>query len=186
MSRPNFPSGRAYALVALGAILAVACNQVEPLYRLVPTRSINVAATNFNEKNTQNLTPIQNEMYEKHGPPDFVRLLWNRQGEPIKELPHRLALKPANLKSMDMTWIYLDRNVEVRFKGDTNVEIKPLSDMVRTLCERGDPDRMETHGENRDNPYTDYVYNDGYRFKFDTNGALLNTTRFPSIRRQGQ
>jgi hypothetical protein len=56
-----------------------------------------------------------------------------------------------------MSWVYLDREIEVTFE-ESGVEEKPLTDEIRALCELGDPDEIKNISQDASVRHVRYIY----------------------------
>lgn len=168
----------ATSAVALAVALLSGCSTVAPVYNFDPDFSMNVAKSSFNAKNFVTLSPAEKEIHSRYGPPDFIRFFWNPQGDLAGRM-QRLSAVGKKPKDLERTWVYLQRGVEVCFKGRTEYDIKPLSDSIRLLCEQGDPEEVVEHRENKSHPYSDFIYyKKGIRYKMDENGQMLQKMSF--------
>lgn len=130
----------------------------------------------------------QQRTYERHGPPDFFRIRWNRDGRiiPQGELQQKLmADRQRDLEkymkelSLEHEWVYVDKGKIFRFQR-SGVEERELPDTIRILSEFGDPADIK---ETRDvgGPVTVYTYYDrGKLFSF-REGTLFREENIPAM-----
>lgn len=102
--------------------------------------SINIFHPGPKWPNVKKFSPTEREVYQRFGKPDCFRVLYDRKGS-IK-LRHDLekelnGKKPKKLPPY--TWVYLNRDKEVFFEGQTFVE-KPIADTTRIVIDNGDPE----------------------------------------------
>ncbi|MCX7050102.1 MAG: hypothetical protein NTX50_32035 [Candidatus Sumerlaeota bacterium] len=174
--------GAAAALIL--ALAQTGCFSSDPFYIMTEQYSVNIVKPNLNSKNIPLLTPAQKKIYDQFGPPDYMRLLWTPDGDLAHRIKERYHLKDIFLNALERTWIYMDRNggIEVRFKG-ADINIQRLTDLIRTVCEQGDPSNVIERNENRDHPAKELEYfSKGVRFRFDESGALVNKSFFDKMR----
>lgn len=163
----------AFALAAAALMATQAC-EPEPPYEMDFNHSVNVAPASYTAEHLVNFPPIKKEVFEKSGPPDFIRVLWRRDKRPatlleIKRPEYKMKKKPP-----EVSWLYLDRGVEVFFNETGGYRVEELDDQIRLMCERGDPERIEQRNLSRTDFFTVWIYDStGEHFSFDRNGRLI-------------
>ena len=156
----------------------------DPFFRMNPSFSVNVAEPLFTEETMVQLSGLERDIYDRYGEPDYIRFRWNKLDQPGNRLKNMHQLKAPQMASLERSWLYLDKNLEILFKRNTEIETKSIADRWRTICLYGDPDEILEHTVNREDPYINYVYyGEGVRFKFDMDGNLVQESRFPRMRR---
>jgi len=95
------------------------------------------------------------DYYAQYGRPDWLRVWYNKDGVMLSrnEINQREGLPMPK----GVSWIYLDRDVEVSFISSSPVE-KPIDDEIATLCEMGDPDEVKALDEFSTARAVRYVY----------------------------
>lgn len=101
--------------------------------------SVNIINPSRTWPNFDNLTPAMIEALDKEGRPDHFRVWFNPYGELANQRQARTLIKEEELGRKPWSWIYLRKEIEVRFPTSTQYEKVPLSDKLKVLCERGDP-----------------------------------------------
>ena len=109
----------------------------------------------FREKYNK-LGDIQKQYLEEQGKPEYLRLLFNRQGTVLGY--DAMSMRQGMPEPKGLAWIYIERNLEVTFETSGPVE-KPLTDEVKTLCLLGDPDEIKPIGTDQTIRNVRYIYN---------------------------
>jgi hypothetical protein len=176
-------------LLALTGMLT-SCNRYTSQYVLVPGYSVNVARPNILwPKKEEDATPAQQEILDKNGRPDLIRIWWKPTGEFADPMTVRMmqikAPKP-DMVGRETSWVYENRNggEEVIFKSPTETETKPMSDELRVLCELGDPQQKHQIPNEKNQVAEEWVYHTQGRIYRFINGVKVyenkNLERMPS------
>lgn len=132
-------------------------------------------------------------VYERHGPPDFFRIRWTRDGRILTQRELSQMQWTANQRSfqrfmnqmqLEHEWVYLDERKLFRFHRN-RVEETELPDTIRIICEYGDPNDIS---QTRDvvGPVTTYTYFQlGTRFYF-RDGKLDRREEFTAMTGWGE
>jgi hypothetical protein len=92
------------------------------------------------------LTPVQKQVYQQYGKPDMFRFLWSRTGELKMRETLQLEWTRKKLKEIPPhTWVYLQRNEEVVFTGNSFVT-RPLTEAMQIVIKYGDPENVRDIG----------------------------------------
>jgi hypothetical protein len=144
-----------------------------------PNFSVNLAEPGKKWPKDKTLTPAQSEVLAKYGPPDYFHIWWTRQGDIQTYL--KVDRKFPRILDYDHSWIYLQRNEDIVFKGNSHYGALPISDQLRTVCEYGDPDDIKKN-VNRDGVLVEtwQYYSYGVMLKF-CDGTLSERQEFPPM-----
>ena len=174
---------RASALIALLclSVIAVGCSP-KPPYELDKHFSINVAKTKIKEKHIKRFTPVEQEIYNKFGPPDWMRILWTPDGELSSRHKEHLRVLYKTDREIERAWVYYERGKEVWFLGDLDYKLQDIDDKVRTICQIGDPERTERQELGAD-AYRDKwtYYSRGERYYFNMYGEMTSKELFKKM-----
>ncbi len=84
---------------------------------------------------------LEKSYYETWGKPDYFRIVYNRDRTLIDY--ETFGAMGANVPNRpELTWIYMERKMEVVFSEREGLKENPLTDEIRTACELGDPDQI--------------------------------------------
>jgi hypothetical protein len=124
------------------------------------------------------LQPREKAALEKYGRPDFMRIIWDRSGA-IKIRDQFNAVERKRMKKaaeLPTTWVYLDRNVELVFSGDTWQE-RRLNDEIKLVARMGDPEAV------REIPggIVEWTFYSTGRIVKLLNGSIVETRQFPAM-----
>lgn len=134
------------------------------------------------------LASQQQAVYEQHGPPDFFRVLWSRDGRLMtqREMNARAWMDRKQKQSKeapDFEWIYLDKKVTYRFrKGSPTKGV--LKDNIRIVTEYGDPQEIKDSMDVSRAPVQIYQYYDRGKVFYFRDGDLYkeeNQTPMPGM-----
>ncbi|MBM3333078.1 hypothetical protein FJY63_00285 [Candidatus Sumerlaeota bacterium] len=89
------------------------------------------------------LSPVEIEVYDKYGGPDFLRIWYNRTGAIVDSREAGGFVRSEAVRNLPKSWVFLDRRVEIRFPSKSRYEEVALTDQLLVLCHRGDPTRRE-------------------------------------------
>jgi hypothetical protein len=127
---------------------------------------------------SEEVTAAQEEVLEKYGTPDFIRVYWDKQGEFVGYLQADLRLREKEHRDLKQTWIYIDNLQEIEFVDEENYSISTLSEKGKIVCELGDPDQVQKHSDNKGGIEEVWTYyGKGWIFRF-YNSELISKRRF--------
>jgi hypothetical protein len=163
------------------ATFATSCKDKEAGVNFNPDFSINLMAIGEKwppKKGKTKLKDNQQAAFEKFGRPDFLRILWNRQGTIMIRDQFNAADKARMKKAptMESSWVYLNRGVEVIFTPQGTVE-RRINDEVRLIARMGDPEAVRTVG----NGMTEWTFYSTGRIIKMLNGQIVETREFPAM-----
>jgi hypothetical protein len=166
------------ALIVLLFIVGLSCARKELTF---DTRfSINLARPGKDFR-PEKPTLAQEEVLEKYGLPDFVRIYWDRKGEIVTLLAVDQALREGKYRELKQTWIYLSSMQEISFPDDEHHEVAPLSEKMKIVCEFGDPDQMQKQSDSRGGIEETWTYyGKGWIFRF-YNDTLMSKQQFQAM-----
>ncbi len=150
---------RNFLAIGCVAMLAIGCASKQAGPRPVvpdPLFSYNVAKVpkNFPLENRdwsedERIASHQQAVHAKHGSPDFFWLQWNRDGRLMTKQDFRTESwvrrgekDVAKRQPPSIAWIYLDDGLSYEFKA-SGAQEKPLTDMLRIVCDYGDPGELK-------------------------------------------
>ncbi|GAB4322920.1 MAG: hypothetical protein Kow0059_18160 [Candidatus Sumerlaeia bacterium] len=141
-----------------------------------PTFSCNliIPGPGFPQKKIQKqLTPAQKKVLEEYGPPDYIRVWWDRSGQ-VKRLMevHRLIDQREYLKRT-LTWLYEDEGIEIGFADKDNYLTAPIEPKIRILMQLGDPEDIRITTHNDVYRETWQYYRAGRVIKFNRDGLIV-------------
>ncbi len=130
-------------LVAMMILLLAGCGRGKQIIEVDPRFSMNVVKTPYWFPGKQELTPVELDVLDRYGSPNFIRFWWREDGSMINssDLSGRdQEVIQADLNNMTKSWIYLSNNIEVVFAANRmSHREQPVSEVTRTLCLYGDP-----------------------------------------------
>jgi hypothetical protein len=131
-------------LAAWTCFFCLACSGTDCI--LVPDErfSINVLEPPACYPDPENpLNAAEGDIYTLHGRPDFIRFWWNPHGRFIttSDLSGQRDHLADKMATMKKSWIYVEEDLEIIFRpnGDGYLPSRPVSPMLKTICEFGDP-----------------------------------------------
>jgi hypothetical protein len=126
----------------------------------------------------KDLKPRERAALGQYGPPDFMRILWNRNGSVKIRDQFSKAERERMKKALELptTWVYVDRNIELVFQGDSWAERK-LNDEIRLIARMGDPEAVRAVGGG----VAEWTFYSTGRIIKLYNGAIIETREFPAM-----
>lgn len=91
-------------------------------------------------------SPVEKQVYQQYGKPDLFRFVWSRDGS--MKMREALTLQWTKDKLEEMppfNWVYLKRNQEIKFTGNT-FEVQPLTETMHLVIKYGDPEHVRDIG----------------------------------------
>ncbi len=146
-------------MAALATVLTlgvIGCGRKGRIIELDPRFSMNLAKVPYWFPDPKvPMGPVENEVLERYGPPDFIRFWWREDGSMItsSDLSGRdRETIQGNLDNMKKSWIYVNNNIEVVFSPNRmSIREQPIDEITGLLCQWGDPGRrthLQTGGRN--------------------------------------
>lgn len=89
------------------------------------------------------LTPAELDAYEKFGAPDFFHLWYNRRGDLVSSREAHPFIREKKLDELPRSWVYEAGGFEIRFLTAARFEKQPISDKIKVICLRGDPQDVD-------------------------------------------
>ena len=130
------------------------------------------------------LTDAQQKVLALKGAPAFVRLWYTPAGEVMRQSERDVYMhwRKKTWTQLKRSWLYLNSNEEYEFISANYYEVHPLSDQMKTLCKRGDPEDLHLFEQGGDLPVVEWIYySTGERYKFQ-DGRLLIKEHFTPLR----
>lgn len=122
-------------------------------------------------------SPVEKQVYEQYGRPDLFRFLWSPTGELKMREAVRLEWTRDKLKTMPShTWVYVQRNEEVVFSGNT-VTTRPLTETMHLIIKYGDPENVKQIG----NGVTQWTYYSVGKIYTIAADRVVSTQDFPAM-----
>jgi len=124
----------------------------------------------------ETLTPVQQEVYEQRGAPDFIRYFWRGNANFPTDVDPRY-LEAEQIHQTRQSWIYIRQGDEVVFEGPHRHESVPISDKLALVIKHGDPESRQVI-EDRETGTTEERWqymSTGQEFRF--HGDTLYDTR---------
>lgn len=122
------------------------------------------------------LSPVEKQVLQEYGRPDFFRLLWNRDGQiAIRGLVEQ-EWRNKNMKLPSLTWVYVQRNEEVVFSGN-QVRTQPLTELIQLTLKSGDPENVKDIG----NGVTQWTYYSTGKMYTIAGDRIVDTKTFPAM-----
>lgn len=105
--------------------------------------SVNLARPAPTWPEVKKLQPAELDAYEKYGKPDFFRIWYNERGDIMTSREAGPAIRGKLVSELQRSWIYERTKTELQFVSPTKYVEVPISDQVRVLCLRGDPQERD-------------------------------------------
>ncbi len=116
-------------------------------YQLIFDKTINFFLPGEKWPNQRLFSPVEKQVYEQYGRPDMFRLLWDPTGEIKMRDVVQLEWTRSKMKQFPpFTWVYLTRNEEVVFTGNTYTS-RPLTETMQLIIKYGDPENVRQIGD---------------------------------------
>ncbi|MEN6627385.1 MAG: hypothetical protein ABFD69_14265 [Candidatus Sumerlaeia bacterium] len=156
MSVSRFVSVCFACVLVAGAVCA--CGGNKHTIEVDQRYSMNIVKTPywFPDEETP-LLPVEKDVFDRYGKPQFMRLWWRDDGTFITSSD--LAGKDQEIIGQDMnnmkkSWIYPKLNKEVVFSADHQSQTEqPISEALDLICKYGDPSKnrpVEVEGHTRE------------------------------------
>ncbi|NQU42995.1 hypothetical protein HQ520_06905 [bacterium] len=148
-------------------------------YSMESRFSVNVAMAQPGiPKDLERFPANQRHVLEERGVPDFIHLRWVPGKDVVEEgrVYHMKTAHRGKLEPRDKSWIYLAKDLEVLFEGETEFREEPLSDKMRVICEYGDPQDIRYNSSGQTQIVNWRYYSEGIIFRFQDE-KLIETDR---------
>ena len=176
-------SGRMFVAIVLAMFVALSLGCAgKPPYEMDRHFSINIVKPCFTEKHIRKFTQVESAIYNKYGPPDWMRILWTPDGELSSRRKQFMRVIYKKDRESEHAWIYLERGKEIRFKGDLDYELHDIDDRIRLVCKIGDPEstRRDDLGSETYCDIWEY-HTRGERYYISMHGAITRLQRYDKI-----
>ncbi|MCE5231346.1 hypothetical protein LLG95_17355 [bacterium] len=144
------------ALVVLASALA-GCSRNKHAIEVDPRYSMNVVKTPYWFPDDKSLFPVERDVFDRYGAPEYMRLWWRDDGTFITSSDLSGKDKEAIFQDMDhmkKSWIYIRMDKEVVFSADHSHHFEqPITETLKLICQYGDPQRnrpVEIDGHTRE------------------------------------
>jgi len=135
---------RLVCIVAAGAMAAGSASCPKKMSFSLDTKfSVNLVRPSPTWPKLEKLSLAQLEVYEKYGRPDYFRIWYNPRGEIVTAREAGPIIRAKRLGELPRSWVYENKKIEVRFTSPSKYEELPLSDQLKVLCLRGDPQERD-------------------------------------------
>lgn len=145
MSSVRFASVRLSLALILVALALAACGGDKHIIEIDQRFSYNVVRTPFWFPDEKQLFPVEKDVLDRYGRPNFIRRWWRDDGSFItsSDLSGKDKDKVAEEMAHQKTsWVYLTMRKEVVFSFDHRSHYEqPISDALDLICQYGDPER---------------------------------------------
>lgn len=128
------------------------------------------------------LSPGEIEAYQNYGKPDYFRILYPPHGEISTSREAGPAIRAKRLKDLPRSWIYETKKIEIQFPSAAKFVEMPLSDQMKVLCLRGDPQDRDFQTKNG-RIHESWTYYDVGEKYFFLDGHLAEKQVFQGIGR---
>ena len=130
----------------------------------------------------ESLSPAEIEAYQKYGRPDYFRLWYNPRGEISTSREAGPVIRAKKLGDLPRSWVYEAKGIEVQFPTQAKFVESPLTDQLKILCLRGDPQERDFQPRN-DKIREMWTYYDVGEKYFFMDGRLVEKQVFSGIGR---
>ncbi len=142
---PGFHFRSSLFLSGIAALLlASSCNRDKEIIEINPRYSYNVAKVpSWFPSKKHPLTTPEREVFQRYGKPDFIHFWWKTDGTFItsSDLAGKRDEIPTMVNEARKTWVYMERKIEVEFKGPNGYVEHPATEKTLLICQYGDPTR---------------------------------------------
>jgi len=105
--------------------------------------SVNLVRPSATWPKINTLSPGETEAYGKYGQPDYFRVWYNKGGEIATSREAGPIIRGRQVSELPRSWIYEAGGIELRFVSPTKFMEVPISDQIKVLCQRGDPQERD-------------------------------------------
>ncbi len=145
MSSVRFAMVRLSLVLILVALALAACGGDKHIIEIDQRFSYNVVRTPFWFPDEKLLSPVEKDVLDRYGRPNFIRRWWRDDGSFITSSDlsgkdkDKIAEEMAHQKT---SWVYLAMRKEVVFSADYRSHYEqPINDGLDLICQYGDPER---------------------------------------------
>jgi len=136
------------ALIAWAAVMALilgaaACPKGGGVMNLDTKFSVNLARPVPTWPQVKELSPAELDAYEKYGKPDFFRIWYSERGDIVTSREAGPAIRGKLVSELPRSWVYARTKTELQFVSPTKFVEVPISDEIKVLCLRGDPQERD-------------------------------------------
>lgn len=146
MSVVRFASLRFGLVLIISAMVLAGCGGNKHVIEIDPRFSWNIVRTPYWFPDEEQLFPVEKDVLDRYGRPNFIRRWWREDGSFITSSD--LAGKDNKTVVEDManqktSWVYLAMKKEVVFTADhRSHHEQPISEALELICKYGDPQRQ--------------------------------------------
>lgn len=141
----RFASVRLSFALMISSLALAGCGGNKHIIEIDQRFSYNVVKTPFWFPDEKQLFPVEKEVLDRYGQPNFIRRWWREDGSFItsSDLAGRDKEKIAEEMAHQKTsYVYLAMKKEVVFSADHRSQYEqPISDALDLICKYGDPER---------------------------------------------
>lgn len=123
------------------------------------------------------LSPMEKQVIERYGRPDYFRLMWNGDETIATRGVVEQEWRDKNMKLPKLSWVYVQRNEELMFVGN-EVRTAPLTDVMHLVIKSGDPENVR---EIADGVTQWTYYSTGNIYTIAGNKTIVDTKTFPAM-----
>jgi len=135
-------------VAATFALGAASCPTKEMALNVDQKFSVNLVRPAAMWPRLDKLSPAEIEAYEKHGRPDYFRIWYNSRGDISASREAGPIIRAKKLTDLPRSWIYEAKGFEIQFPTLAKSVEAPLSDQLKVLCLRGDPQARDQQTKN--------------------------------------
>lgn len=130
------------------------------------------------KKIKKQLTPIQLKVVEEYGPPDYIRVWWDRYGRVKRLMEVHRQIDNGDYTTKPMTWLYEDEGIEIYFVDKENYRSAPIEPKMKILMTFGDPENVTTTNHNNIYRESWQFYSAGLTIKFNREGNIVDRQEY--------
>ena len=112
--------------------------------------SINLAKPGSKWPNRNKMTEAEKALLDERGAPDYIRVWWSNEDRIVQFMEVHARMNKLEHLERKQSWIYVDSQEEVVFKGESDFFVRPLSDKLKIVSTYGDPDLIKIEEQSED------------------------------------
>lgn len=145
MSVVRFASIRLGLALTIASMALAGCGGNKHIIEIDPRFSMNIVKTPYWFPDEEQLFPVEKDVLDRYGKPNFIRRWWRDDGSFITSSDLSGKDKEKVLEDMahqKTSYVYLAMKKEVVFSADHRSQHEqPISDTLDLICKYGDPER---------------------------------------------
>lgn len=124
------------------------------------------------------ISPAQQKVIDEYGPPDFIRVWWDRFGATKRLMEVHRQIDSGEYSKKPMTWLYEDEDIEIVFPDKETYRTAKIETKIKTIMVMGDPENIIVTNHNNIYRESWQYYSRGITLKFNREGNIVEEQQY--------